>query len=115
MIFSEKIEEVVEVVDPNIFDTEVVYDQAELNWAPFVPPKSWCGCCFIIPFDNEARAEEIIREYPGLGRPQQPRRISKYIQPSWSRPASLYSSMNSAGMSKILTRTYSGSGIGMSR
>jgi hypothetical protein len=68
MIFFEKIEEVVKVVDPDIFDTEVVYDQAELNRAPFVPPKSWCGRCFIIPFDNEARAEEIVCEYPGLGK-----------------------------------------------
>jgi hypothetical protein len=68
MIFFEKIEEVVEVVDPDTFDTEVVYDQAELNWAPFVPPKSWCGHCFIIPFDNKAQAEEIVREDPGLGK-----------------------------------------------
>ena len=60
MIFFEKIEEVVEVVDPVIFDPEVVHNQTELNWAPFVPPKSWSGCCFIIPFDDKARAEEIV-------------------------------------------------------
>lgn len=58
----------VEVFDPDIFDTKVVHDQAELNWAPFVTPKSWCGRCFVIPFDNEARTEEIVCKYPGLGK-----------------------------------------------
>jgi hypothetical protein len=36
--FFEKIQEVVEVFDPNIFDTEVIHDEAELNGAPFVVP-----------------------------------------------------------------------------
>ena len=64
--FFEKIQEVVEVFDPNIFDTKVVYDQTELNGAPFVMPKSWCGRCFIITLDDKARAEEIVCEDPGL-------------------------------------------------
>ncbi len=52
--------------DPDIFDTKVVHDQAELNGTPFVTPESWCGRCFMIPFNNEARAEEINCEDPGL-------------------------------------------------
>ncbi len=38
MIFFEKIQEVVEVFDPNIFDTKVIHNEAELNGAPFVAP-----------------------------------------------------------------------------
>ena len=52
--------------DPDIFDTEVIYDQTELNGAPFVTPKSWCGRCFVITLDDEVRVEEIVREDPGL-------------------------------------------------
>jgi hypothetical protein len=43
VIFFEKIKEMVEVFYPNIFDTKVIHDEAELNGLPFVAPKSWCG------------------------------------------------------------------------
>ncbi len=38
VIFFEKIQEVVEVFNPTIFNTEVIHDEAELNGAPFVAP-----------------------------------------------------------------------------
>ena len=38
VIFFEKIKEMVEVLYPNIFDTKVIHDEAELNGAPFVVP-----------------------------------------------------------------------------
>jgi hypothetical protein len=38
MEFLEKIKEMVEVFDSNIFDPTVIYNEAELDGAPFVAP-----------------------------------------------------------------------------
>jgi hypothetical protein len=38
VIFFEKIKEMVEVFYPNIFDTKVIHNEAELNGSPFVAP-----------------------------------------------------------------------------
>ena len=40
MEFLEKIKKMVEVFDPNIFDPKVIYNQAELDGAPFVAPEA---------------------------------------------------------------------------
>ncbi len=68
MEFLEQIKEMVEVFDPNIFDPKVIYDEAELNGAPFVAPEAWGRINFIVPLGKEARSEEIVSQDAGLGK-----------------------------------------------
>ncbi len=66
--FLEKIKEMVEVFDSNIFDPKVIYDEAELDGAPFVAPEVWGGISFIVTFGKEATSEEIVGQDAGLGK-----------------------------------------------
>ena len=68
MEFLEKIKEMVEVFDSNIFDPKVIYDEAELDGAPFVAPKAWGEISFIVTFGKEARSEVIVGQDAGLGK-----------------------------------------------
>ncbi len=68
MEFLEKIKEMVEVFDPNIFDPKVIYYEAELDGAPFVAPEARGGISFIVPLGKEARSEEIVGQDAGLGK-----------------------------------------------
>ncbi len=42
MEFLEDTKEVVEVFQAQVFNTKVVYNEAELNGSPFVAPETWC-------------------------------------------------------------------------
>ena len=68
MEFLEQIKEMIEVFDPNIFDSKVINDKAELNGTPFVAPEARGGINFIVPLDKEARSEEIVSQDAGLGK-----------------------------------------------
>jgi hypothetical protein len=54
MVSLEKIKEEVEMFYANVFDTEVIHNEAELERPPFVAPKPRGGLCFIEPFSDEA-------------------------------------------------------------
>jgi hypothetical protein len=56
----EKIKEVVEVFDSNIFCAKVINNEAELDGTPFVAPETRGGFCLIVAFSQKARSEEII-------------------------------------------------------
>jgi hypothetical protein len=68
MEFLEKIKEMVKVFDPNIFNPKVIFDEAELNGAPFVAPEARGGISFIVPLGKDARSEEIVSQDAGLGK-----------------------------------------------
>jgi hypothetical protein len=68
MEFLEKIKEMVEVFDSNIFDPKVIYNETELDGAPFVAPETRGGISFIVAFGKEVRTEEIIGQDAGLGK-----------------------------------------------
>ena len=57
MKFLEKVHEVVEVLDADVFDTKVVDNETELEGTPFVAPEARCGGCFVKPFCRQTRAE----------------------------------------------------------
>jgi len=58
--FLENIQEVVEVFESDVFYTKVIYDEAELDGAPFVAPETRGGFSFIIAFSKQAGSEEIV-------------------------------------------------------
>ena len=60
MEFLEKIKEVVEVFDSNIFYPKVINIEAELDGTPFVVPETRGGFSFIVAFGKRARSEEIV-------------------------------------------------------
>jgi hypothetical protein len=117
MEFLEQIKEMIEVFDPNIFDSKVIDNEAELNGAPFVAPEARGGINFIVPLDKEVRSKEIVSQDAGLGKAIAA--LTNFeVDPTvavLTRKLVPYSSMNSNGMSEILMRTYSGLGIGVSR
>ncbi len=53
MVLFENIEEKIEVLNPHIFHTEIINNQAELDGMPFVTPKSWGGDGFIESFCDQ--------------------------------------------------------------
>ncbi len=66
MEFLEKIKEVVEVFDFNIFYPKVIYNEAELDGTPFVVPETRGGFSFIVAFGKKARLEENVGQDAGL-------------------------------------------------
>jgi hypothetical protein len=70
MEFLEKIKEVVELFDSNIFDPKVINNEAELDGTPFVfvAPETRGGFRFIVAFSKKARSEEIVGQDAGLGK-----------------------------------------------
>ncbi len=64
----EKIKEVVEVFDSNIFYAKVVNNEAELDGTPFVAPETQGGSRLIVAFSKKARSEEIVGHDAGLGK-----------------------------------------------
>ena len=48
------------MLDPNIFHTKVVHNEAELKRTPFVAPEPRCGGSLIEAFSDKARSQEII-------------------------------------------------------
>jgi hypothetical protein len=51
----------------NVFDTKVVQDEAELEWMPFVVPKSRRGSSFVEALSNEVQSEKDIGKDASLG------------------------------------------------
>jgi hypothetical protein len=45
MVFLEKGNEEVEMFNADVFDTEIIHDEAELERPPFVAPKPRSGLC----------------------------------------------------------------------
>ena len=66
--FLENIKEVVEVFDSNIFYHKVINNETELNGTPFMAPETRGGFSFIVTFSKKAGSEEIVGQYPGLGK-----------------------------------------------
>jgi hypothetical protein len=54
MEFLEELQEVVEMLNTNVFDTKVIHNEAELKRMPFVVPETWRGSSFIEAFSNKA-------------------------------------------------------------
>jgi hypothetical protein len=60
VILLEKIQEMVEMFNSDIFDTKAIHNEAELDGTPFVVPKSWHGVSFIVALSNKAGSKKII-------------------------------------------------------
>ncbi len=54
MEFLEELQEVVEMLNANVFDTKVIHNKAELKWMPFVVPETWRGSSFVEALGNKA-------------------------------------------------------------
>jgi hypothetical protein len=56
------------MLNANIFDTKVIYDEAELEGTPFVAPETQRGSRFIEALSNEAGSKKVIGKDDGLGK-----------------------------------------------
>jgi hypothetical protein len=54
VVLFEKIEEKIKVLDPHVFHTKIINDEAEFDGMPFVMPKSWGGDGFIESFCDQS-------------------------------------------------------------
>jgi hypothetical protein len=68
MKLLEKIKEMVEVFDSNIFDTKVVNKETELDGMPLVAPETRGGSHFIVAFGNKAGLKQIVGKDASLGK-----------------------------------------------
>ena len=66
VMFLENTEEVLRMMITNIFDTEVIDDEDELNRAPLVTPDTRSGGSLIVVMFIEAFVEEIVGKFSGL-------------------------------------------------
>ena len=57
MKFLEKIKQIVEMFNANIFNTKVIHNEAELKGTPFMAPETGCGRSLIETFSDQARAK----------------------------------------------------------
>jgi hypothetical protein len=56
------------MINANIFDTKVIYDEAELEGMPFVAPETQHRSRFIEALSNEAGLKKVIGKDAGLGK-----------------------------------------------
>jgi hypothetical protein len=56
------------MLNANIFDTKVIYDEAELEGMPFVAPETRRGSSFIEALSNKAGLKKVIGKDAGLGK-----------------------------------------------
>ncbi len=56
------------MLNANIFDTKVIYNEAELEGTPFVVPETQRGSSFIEALSNEAGLKKVIGKDAGLGK-----------------------------------------------
>jgi hypothetical protein len=54
MEFLEELQEVVEMLNANVFDTKVIHNEAELKRTLFVTPETRCGSSFVEALCNKA-------------------------------------------------------------
>jgi hypothetical protein len=52
----------------NVFDTKVIDNEVELEWTPFVVPKTQSESNFVEALSNEAQLEKDIDKYASLGK-----------------------------------------------
>jgi hypothetical protein len=52
----------------NKFNTKVIHDEAELEWTPFVAPKTRSGSSFVEALSNEVQSEKVIGKDASLGK-----------------------------------------------
>jgi hypothetical protein len=57
MEFLEELQEVVEMVNANVFYTKVIHNEAELKRTPFVAPETWHGSSFVEALAKEAESK----------------------------------------------------------
>ncbi len=55
MKFLEELQEVVEMLNSNVFNTKVIHNEAELKRPPFVAPETRRGSSFVKALGNKAR------------------------------------------------------------
>ncbi len=53
MEFLEELQEVVEMLNANVFDTKVIHNEVELKQTPCVAPETWRGSSFVEALGNE--------------------------------------------------------------
>jgi hypothetical protein len=68
MEFFKWLQKKVEMFNANVFDTKVIHDEAELEWTPFVVPKSRRGSSFVEDLGIEAQSEKVIGKDASLGK-----------------------------------------------
>ncbi len=68
VVLLEKIQEMVEVLESDTFDTKIINNQAELKGMPFVGLESRHGGCFIVAFSKEAGSKKIVGKDADLGK-----------------------------------------------
>ncbi len=54
MEFLEELQEVVEMLNANVFNTKVIHNEAELKRTPFVAPETRRGSSFVDTLGNKA-------------------------------------------------------------
>jgi hypothetical protein len=52
----------------NVFDTKVIHNEAELEWMPFMAPKTQSGSSFVEALSSEAQSEKVIGKDASLGK-----------------------------------------------
>ena len=52
----------------NVFNTKVIQDESELEWTPFVVPKSRHESSFVEALSNTVRSEKVIGKDASLGK-----------------------------------------------
>jgi hypothetical protein len=115
MDFFEKIEEMVEVFDSNIFDSKFVHKETELDGTPFVMPEARCGSRFIVAFNNKASLKKTVGKDACLGKSISPLADFKVNPPIMVLVGKLVPLDKFFQNVCDLIHMYSGSGIGVSR
>ena len=111
----EKIKEVVEVFNSNIFYAKVINNEAELDGKPFVAPETRGGFHLVVAFSKKARSEEIVGQDASLGKAITALvnfKVNPTVAVSTCKLLFFYEFRWDVG---DLDATYSGSGIGASR
>ncbi len=57
-----------EVFNTHVFHTKVIYNEAELDRSPFVPPETRSGSRFVVSFGFEVGAKNIVGQDACLGK-----------------------------------------------
>ena len=50
----------VEMLNPHVFHSKVIHQEAELDRPPFVFPQTWGGECFVVSFQFQLCPQEVV-------------------------------------------------------
>ncbi len=115
MVFLEEIPEEVKVLDANVFNAKVVDYEAELEGTPFVVPEARRRCCFIKTFGNQTGVEQVVGQDACL-RESIAATVNFKVDPAIAVTSKEVVFINEVIWNVgELIRTYSGSGMGVSR